>query len=672
MDRVIFDMKNQNSLISLAYIKVSDNPLRVFCNYILYLLMKEPEKELRADVLKDRLLQEFGLSMPQQLINNCIRVLEKQGEVTRLAHGAGYRIGDTSFDIDAFERTRMQLHEHEEVLLQSLIDFVAERYKKKWSKEDARQHLSYFLDKEGYGAQIFLQKRLEIEGRRVSPSLYIGRYIDFIQKQPEAIEKAYLEEVINGMMVLQGIRQTDDYQQSKQQKFKGTVFYLDTKLVLRALGFSWKAQVDSVREMVRLLREKYEARIGIFPQTYTEVEKALSVAGNAIKNGRPVYDLELKLYSELYPEEASMMLDYLPSLKSLLKRDLGIEEVTTIDWNSADAQRYNIETTGIADYIEEKCGWRRGAVDYDVQIINQINILRRGDYTHPYGGKNKLPVFVTSNSKLAYTFRDYITESDENGKGWSAHALPVISDNMLLYRVWLPFATEFSNLPALTLSRFAYSAQSEGVVFFEEFRKVAAGLDRTRNVDLISTTEAARRKLEDILIRETDGELDQMTSEVAAASFDECVRMEHTNLVEENRDLSERAETRESQVIQLLARDYVNKLRWMRLLLLAARFWWLLGFGVLFAVTSAISENVYVRSISFAPIVLSVGELAADKFIDDRGLRFRVYDKALAYVKRKYSEKISEKVEAAGYASDKEAVVDYCVDHTPVFDRLKK
>ena len=672
MDRVIFDMKNQNSLISLAYIKVSDNPLRVFCNYILYLLMKEPEKELRADVLKDRLLQEFGLSMPQQLINNCIRVLEKQGEVTRLAHGAGYRIGDTSFDIDAFERTRMQLHEHEEVLLQSLIDFVAERYKKKWSKEDARQHLSYFLDKEGYGAQIFLQKRLEIEGRRVSPSLYIGRYIDFIQKKPEAIEKAYLEEVVNGMMVLQGIRQTDDYQQSKQQKFKGTVFYLDTKLILRALGFSWKAQVDSVREMVLLLREKYEARIGIFPQTYTEVEKALSVAGNAIKNGRPVYDLELKLYSELYPEEASMMLDYLPSLKSLLKRDLGIEEVTTIDWNSGDAQRYHIETTGIADYIEEKCGWRRGAVDYDVQIINQINILRRGDYTHPYGSKNKLPVFVTSNSKLAYTFRDYITESDENGKGWSAHALPVISDNMLLYRVWLPFATEFSNLPALTLSRFAYSAQSEGVVFFEEFRKVAAGLDRTRNVDLISTTEAARRKLEDILIRETDGELDQMTSEVAATSFDECVRMEHIDLVEENRDLSERAETRESQVIQLLAKDHVNKLRGMRLLLLAARYWWLLGFGILFAITSAISENVYFRSISLAPIVISVAELAADKFIDDRGLRFRVYDQALAYVKRKYSEKISVKVELDGYASDKDAVVDYCVAHTPVFDRLKK
>lgn len=673
MDRVIFDMKNQNSLISLAYIKVSDNPLRVFCNYILFLLMKEPKKELRADILKEKLLREFGLCMPQQLINNCVRILEKQGEVIRLAHGAGYCVGNTNFDIDAFERIRIQLHEHEEVLLKSLIEFVVDRYNVTWSKENARQHLSYFLDKEGYGAQIFLQKNLEIEGRKVSPSLYIGRYVDFIQKQPDAIEKAYLEEVVNGMMVLQGIRQTGDYQQNKRQKFKGTVFYLDTKLVLRALGFSWKAQVDSIREMVRLLQDKYEARIGIFQQTLTEVENALSTAGNAIKNHRPIRDMELKLYSELYPEEASLMLDYLSSLRSLLKRELGVDEPTIIDdWNRSDARKYYIDTKGIADYIEEKCGWKRGSVDYDVEIINQINILRKGDYTYPYGGKSRLPVFVTSNSKLAYTFRDYITESDENGKGWSAHALPVISDNMLLYRIWLPYATEFSDLPALTLSRFAYSAQSEGVVFFEEFRKVAAGLDRIRNVDLISTTEATRRKLEDILIRETNGELDQMTSEVVATSFDECVRMKHIDLVEENRDLNERAEAREAQVIRLLARDYVNKLGWFRVLLLAAKYWWLLGFGILFAVTTIISDNVYLRSISMMPILIQVVQFGLDKFVDDRGLRYRVYDRTLSYVKRKYSSKISRKVVAAGYDSDKDAVIDYCVTHTPVFDRLKE
>lgn len=141
MDRVIFDMKNQNSLISLAYIKVSDNPLRVFCNYILYLLIKAPEQAMRADLLKDQLLQEFGISMPQQLIKNCISILQKQGEVTRLDHGAGYRVSDIKFDVDAFEKKRLQLHEHEEALLKSLIEFVSERYKKTWSKDDAREAL---------------------------------------------------------------------------------------------------------------------------------------------------------------------------------------------------------------------------------------------------------------------------------------------------------------------------------------------------------------------------------------------------------------------------------------------------------------------------------------------------------------------------------------------------
>ena len=661
-------MKNQNSLISLAYIKASDNPLRVFCHYVLYLLLKEPTKSLRADILKDRLLQEFGINMPQQLINNCIRLLEKQGEVTRLPYGAGYKVVKTTFDIDLFEKNRQQLHEHEDALLVSLIEFMSRKYKKKWTKDEAREYLSYFLDKEGYGAQLFLQKKLEIEGGRASSSLYIGRYIDVIQ-QSECVEKNYLEEIVNGMMVLQGIRQTDDYQQNKNQKFKGTVFFLDTKLILRALGFSWKAQVDSVREMIRLLREKYDAKIGIFPQTLTEVENALSTAGLAVQNKKPIWDLELKLYSELYPDEATMMLDFSSNVKGLLKRELNIDEPTQIDWNSPDARMYGIDVTGIADYIEEKCKWKRGAIEYDAAIIGQINILRRGDYSQQYGGRNKLPVFVTSNSKLAYTFRDYITENEDNGRGWNAHALPVISDNMLLYRIWLPFATEYSNLPALTLSRFAYSAQSEGVVFYEKFRKIAAGLEKTHNVDLINTTEATRRKLEDILIRETEGELDQLSDEVAATSFDECVRMEQLHLLEENRSLSQRNVKRDYQVVELLAKNYVNKIGFKRLLLFAAKFWWLLGFAILFTVISAISNNIYLRSLSFLPIVIQMIEFIIDKYVDDKGLRFRLYDIALAFVQKKYTDRIRSRVSKEGYESDQNAVVEYCLKHTKVFNR---
>lgn len=163
---------------------------------------------------------------------------------------------------------------------------------------------------------------------------------------------------------------------------------------------------------------------------------------------------------------------YAENIEALLKRELGIDSITTVDRNTENARNYNIDVVGITDYIENKCGWRRNAIYCDAEIINQINILRKGDYSQPYGGKAKLPVFVTSNSKLAYTFRDYIFSYANKDRRWSSHALPVISDNMLLYRIWLPFAAEFAKLPSLTLSRFAYAAQSEGVVFFEKCGKL--------------------------------------------------------------------------------------------------------------------------------------------------------------------------------------------------------
>lgn len=666
-------MKNQNSLISLSYIKINDNPLRVFCHYILYLLLKEPSQKLRADILKDRLSDTFGLSMPQQLINNCIRILEKSGEVIHLPQGAGYKISETDFNIEQFENTTQRLHEHEDSLLQALISFVKDQYKRDWTKDEARNYLSSFLGKEGYGAQLFLQRELKIEGTQISPSVYIGRYINSIQQKPDCLEQKYLEEIVNGMMILQGISQTGDYQQNKNQKFKGTVFYLDTKLVLRALGFSWKAQVESTREMVRLLRDKYEARIGIFPQTMSEVENALASAGRAIQENRSIsWDEELKLYSELYPEESSMMCDFSSNLSELLYRELGISEPTQFDWNKPESRKYNIDVTKIADYIEDKCGWRRGAINNDVEVINQINILRKADYTQQYGGKNKLPVFVTSNSKLAYTFRDYITEGGGNKKGWSSHALPVISDNMLLYRIWLPFAAEYTNLPALTLSRFAHAAQSEGIVFFEKFRETASSLEKIKNVDLINTTEATRRKIEDLLIRESDGDPERITDEIVATSFDEFLRLEQLSLIKENQTLSKQKATRDSQVVELLSQKFVNKIGPWRILLFISKGWWLLAFLLLFTITSAISESVFVRSLSFIPVAMQVIPIAMDKLFDDHKWRSLVYKKALVFVKAKYIKKIEKKLDKRGYTEEKDAVISYCIEHTKIFSRDKQ
>lgn len=666
-------MSNMNSLISLAYLKANDNPLHVFCQYIRYLLLKSPSHQLRADELKNGLQNEFGLKMPQQVINNCIRILKKNGEVTQLPKGAGYAIGNTEFDIDKFEATRRRLHVQEEEVLKSLIGFVNERYKKQWSLDDAKQYLSDFLDKEGYGSQIFLQKEMTVEATRVSSSLYIGRYINHIQKnEPGSLVNEYLKEIVNGMMIFQGLHQTDDYQKHQKQKFKGTVFYFDTKLVLRALGFSWGAQVESVREMVKLLREKYDAKIGVFQQTVREVRNALISAGDSYKHHRMIQDLELRLYAELNPGEASLLSEYAQNLESLLSRHLGIGETTYIDRGSTDAQKYNIEVAQIVDYIEKKHGWRRGAIEFDAEVINQINILRKGNYSVPYGGKLSLPVFVTSNAKLSYAFRDYIIETEsENGKSdWNSHALPVISDNMLLYRIWLPYANEYSNLPALTLSRFAYAAQSEGAAFFEKFRETASSMEEFRDIDLINTTEAVRRKIEDILIASTDGDLDRVDDTIVANSLEEYNRLDKLALTTENESLKQDKQTLSANIQKMMASQYANKLGfWNRVLLFIAKYWWVIASGILYAILSTIQNFPRIRCLSVTPVAIHIFSVILDKFIDDNRWRFKPYEYALRYVKRQYIKMLESKISELGGDINKEEIIAKCLESTPVFKK---
>ena len=79
----------------------------------------------------------------------------------------------------------------------------------------------------------------------------------------------------------------------------------------------------------------------------------------------------------MYPDEAKQMEGYTENIGVLLKRELGIDSITTIDRNAENAKNYNLDVVGMTDYIENKCGWGRNGIYYDAEIINQINILRK-------------------------------------------------------------------------------------------------------------------------------------------------------------------------------------------------------------------------------------------------------------------------------------------------------
>ena len=70
----------------------------------------------------------------------------------------------------------------------------------------------------------------------------------------------------------------------------------------------------------------------------------------------------------MYPDEAKQMEGYTENIGALLKRELGIDSITTIDRNTENARNYNIDAVGMTDYIENKCGWRPNVIYYDVAL----------------------------------------------------------------------------------------------------------------------------------------------------------------------------------------------------------------------------------------------------------------------------------------------------------------
>ena len=683
-------MSNPNVLVSLAYIKTSDNPLQVFCNYILYLVLTSPNKSLRIDELKSQLGEHFGLKMPFQMLNMCTRVLTKSKELCLLPHGAGYSVGKTSFNISSFENEIRRLQEQENTVLSSLISFVKEKYSQDWTEEIAKQYLSHFLETEGNAARLFLRQEIADDVNKVSPSWYIGRYISSIQGKKNSLEWTYLEDIVKGMMIYVGINQTNDYQQDKSQKFKGTTFFFDTKLVLRLLGYSWTAQVDSTRELYDLITKEYGGIICIFPQTLTEIKNAMEKAGRSFQRSgaSAIGDAEIRLYAQLNPTGASLLSDAAIVVEDRLKKEFNITLSQQIDWD--EDNRYNIAIEEIVSFICSKHpAWRKGTVQYDVEIINQVNILRRGDYSIRFGSAKKFPVFITSNADLVFTFRDYVEEAtnrDANSH-WNVHALPVISDTMILFRLWLPHAKQHNGLPSVTLSRFAYAAQNPNTQYFEKLRATALSYEGQEGISLLNLNETRRQKLEDILIANSQGDAEELTVEVMATSVEELIALENIDLqtkVSEYEDKVEEQSTllseKDNQIVALLAKPFIRNSWVCQVLIYLSQKWWIFAAILILACRYLASEMIEEVSfsnsvlswiITLAPLIIELIFVVIDKAVD----RLHPQDFLVKIVVNKMWQRCVAKISQSIPADHKileEQVIEKCKAENPIFSKYSE
>lgn len=385
-------MKNKSALYALSYIQECDNPYVVFCNLIQYVLYKTSKNELPEGELVNAIKNEFGITIPRGVVKIATGILLSQKIIEK---SYVYRLVNCTIDIKAFEDQMDTLKSNEQMLLLSIKKYLYDKYNQDWDDDRIIRALSSLLTVSDYNASValFSKNDIEVEPVLYSDEYFVKRYLQWIIETKDICFNHVLQ-IVKGIIIFIGISQADDLDAKK--KNTGTKFFIDTKLALRILGYSNQANVQASKELVRLIQDTYGGKICIFGRTIEEVHNALSKASEDVKAGC-FTDLEMYQFC-LVNNYNSMDFSIDAENINLILTQNGITIEEDVNWNVELVRKHTLDIESLIKYISKMHPkWKESSIKNDVYNINQINILRKSNYSKRYGGDNKLPILVTTN-----------------------------------------------------------------------------------------------------------------------------------------------------------------------------------------------------------------------------------------------------------------------------------
>lgn len=674
-------MSNSNTLISLAYIRSTDNPFTVVCNLIQYVLSFSESKELRFDEIKNGIVERTGITLPNHVINSCTNYLTRKGILEKLPLGRGYKIKNIDFNISLFEQEKTRLESAERIFVADLVDYVKNQYKIEWTKEEAYKFFSSLLLSDSVTESI-LNHDLQSENtlKRIQPEWYVKKYILEVMKDVTSTKFKYFDDVFNGKIVLNGLTQISDYNQDKTQRFQGTCFYFDTKIILRILDYSYPYLVETSRELLRLVKDEYNGKICVPNHIIAEIKYALQLAQIDMKKDGIVKNGEISFFQQQHSYSADDFKIAIDSLEETIKKQYGFEIIDDIDWNSLSTHKHCINTKELEAFIGQKNPkWSKRAILNDVKSILLVNIYRKSDYSVRFGGKNKLPIFVTSNFKLVKDIRDFTENKIVSMEDifWNQYSLPIISEYDLTCRLWV---TSKSRMPiSISLFKSSYLFQQSDGAFYERVRQTYNEVKEKHQYNLVDLDYERFEKLKDLIIEKTRGDLEDINDDIVAMSFKELATRESiskdiqiSSLSDENAKKDKHIDNLTKDLIKSYSAPFITKTSKyeqfvINLINYLPMICGIIGTVVLFALDTILTKEVLTKSklFSFIPLIISIVFVVIDKYLDDSIIsKLRV--KFINCAKAKYIKKVKKQLppEAEPY---KEQIINYCLTNKEIF-----
>lgn len=487
------------SVTSLAILKVNwdkgHDYIENFVPFVAEAARRSPQDQLAVLELQNTIRDDFGLIIPQGALNTLLRRLERNGVVTR--RNGNFVRNHAAID-PSFERSRADFSRQYQALLQKFVDFCSARHDVQINVAQADDALLAYLQVSCIPILAAVVDGCPIappQGRLEHSEYLVSAFIVFLYEK-DPVGFGFLETAMKGSMLATALF-LPEISQAKR-KFDKLSVYLDTPILLRALGLEGGPLEAVTKELISLLYG-LNVDLACFESTKDEMLMVLSAAQHGLRESRTPLR-PFGVYNHLLSIGATA--SDVELIINNIERNLRVLRVSVRPRPPHEAQ-LGVNEMRLAQMMREAMPVQRvEAHTHDLDAMTAIHRLRGG--VAKFNIETCGALFVTTNNTLAIVGARFSRE-EVSGK-----SVPLcVNDHTMATLAWVKNPTLSANVSRNRLIAQSYAALHPGTElwrrYLEEISKLQQKGDISdSDVDLLRLSTTAQKALVELTLGSAD------------------------------------------------------------------------------------------------------------------------------------------------------------------------
>ena len=425
--------------------------------------------------LQDGLQKRFDLRIPQKTVGTLLRRLADYNYVSA-QNRAYYKNPDALLSLD-FSKTQKEFLKSYEHIVEVLRKFASEKHKTEWTEKDAENALLGYLNTfqfhsstTGSGLEGIAHSNNGNKGIK-SENYIVGDFVNTLTSEKSA-NLDFFDTISKGHMLSQAIFLYETGQE--QRRFRSTNVYVDSPLLIFALGYAGKPRQAPVLEMLDIARSA-GANLCCFRHSYDEMRGILHSCAERIgkRQINSIYNPSVEHFLEIGKSETDILL-----ILEQLETDLSSLGISIVEKPSHATRQYGINEEAFEVLLREAVNYsNQRALERDIDSIVAIYRLRQAQsFTHVEECK---ALFITANSALARSTRQFFVEDIEY------NTVPLCyTDYLFTTLLWLKRPNHAPDLPKKRLIAACYAATQPDEVLWNQYLHEISKLEMDNRISL--------------------------------------------------------------------------------------------------------------------------------------------------------------------------------------------